>query len=193
MYRIVTLAVLRAGVDPPTRRRGGAIAAAAELRSGTDPAAPHIALDGEDVTAEIRGAGGDRAVSAVSANPAVRRLLVRPAARAGRQASRPGIGGRGPRHRHASSLPDAALKVYLTAAAEVRAARRAAQDRKAGRVGRRRRRARRRPPARPARLHPRHAPLHAAADAVVLDTDGLSVDAVLTRLMELAQERGLLT
>ena len=36
-------------------------------------------------------------------------------------------------------------------------------------------------------------PLHAAADAIVLDTDGLSVDAVLTRLMELAQERGLLT
>ena len=36
-------------------------------------------------------------------------------------------------------------------------------------------------------------PLHAAADAVVLDTDELSVDAVLARLLELAHERGLLT
>ena len=34
---------------------------------------------------------------------------------------------------------------------------------------------------------------HAAPDAVVLDTDGLSVDAVLARLKELAHERGLLT
>ena len=36
-------------------------------------------------------------------------------------------------------------------------------------------------------------PLHAASDAVVLDTDGLSVDDVLARLTELAHERGLLT
>ena len=36
-------------------------------------------------------------------------------------------------------------------------------------------------------------PLHAASDAVVLDTDGLSVDDVLDRLTELAHERGLLT
>ena len=71
-------------------------------------------------------------------------------------------------------LPDAPLKVYLTASAEVRAARRAAQDRKAGR---------------PADLDAVLAdvrrrdgfdstratsPLHAAPDAVVLDTDELA-------------------
>jgi cytidylate kinase len=195
MYRAVTLAVLRAGL--PADACADAmltVAQAARLRSGTDPCAPHIELDGEDVEAEIRGGEVTRAVSAVSAVPAVRRLLV--------QRQRDLIadalvktGGAVVEGRDIGSvvLPDAPLKVYLTAPAEVRAARRAAQDRKAGRVAdvdavladvRRR-----------DRLDSTRAtsPLHAAADAVVLDTDGLSVDAVLTRLMELAQERGLLT
>jgi cytidylate kinase len=195
MYRAVTLAVLRSGLDASAPEdEVVAIAAAARLRSGTDPAEPHIELDGEDVEAEIRGGPVTQLVSAVSAHPAVRRLLV------GRQRelvaeALDGTGGAVVEGRDIGSvvLPDAPLKVYLTAPAEVRAARRAAQDRKAGRVAdvdavladvRRR-----------DRLDSTRAtsPLHAAADAVVLDTDGLSVDAVLTRLMELAQERGLLT
>jgi cytidylate kinase len=195
MYRAVTLAVLRAGLDASSPEdEVVAVAAAARLRSGTDPAEPHIELDGEDVEAEIRGGPVTQLVSAVSAHPAVRRLLV------GRQRdlvaeALDGTGGAVVEGRDIGSvvLPDAPLKVYLTAPAEVRAARRAAQDRKAGRVAdvdavladvRRR-----------DRLDSTRAtsPLHAAADAIVLDTDGLSVDAVLTRLMELAQERGLLT
>jgi cytidylate kinase len=87
--------------------------------------------------------------------------------------------------------PEAPLKVYLTASEEVRAARRSAQDRKAGR------------PADPAavladvrrrdRLDStrKTSPLHAARDALVLDTDGLSVDAVLDELLRLVEERGL--
>ena len=195
MYRAVTLAVLRAGL--PVDASSDAIvtaARAARLRSGTDPRAPHIELDGEDVEAEIRGPEVTLAVSAVSAVPAVRRLLV--------QRQRDLIaealgetGGAVVEGRDIGSvvLPDAPLKVYLTAPAEVRAARRAAQDRKAGRVAdldavladvRRR-----------DNLDSTRAtsPLHTAPDAVVLDTDGLSVDAVLARLMELAHERGLLT
>jgi len=77
MYRAVTLAVLRAGL--PADASADAmltVAQAARLRSGTDPCAPHIELDGEDVEAEIRGGEVTRAVSAVSAVPAVRRLLV---------------------------------------------------------------------------------------------------------------------
>jgi cytidylate kinase len=195
MYRAVTLAVLRAGLPVDASPDAVVTAArAARLRSGTDPCAPHIELDGEDVEAEIRGAEVTRAVSAVSAVPAVRRLLV--------QRQRDLIadalaetGGAVVEGRDIGSvvLPDAPLKVYLTAPAEVRAARRTAQDRKAGRVAdldavladvRRR-----------DNLDSTRAtsPLHAAPDAVVLDTDGLSVDAVLARLTELAQERGLLT
>ena len=195
MYRAVTLAVLRAGLDaqaPEDAVLG--VADAVVLRSGTDPSAPTIELDGEDVEAEIRGGPVTGLVSAVSAHPAVRSLLV------GRQralvaealATAGGVVVEG-RDIGSVVLPDAPLKVYLTAAPEVRAARRVAQDRKAGRVAdldavladvRRR-----------DGLDSTRAtsPLHAAADAVVLDTDELSVDAVLATLLELAQKRGLLS
>jgi cytidylate kinase len=186
MYRAVTLAVLRAGLD--------AIAAAARLRSGTDPAAPSIELDGEDVEDEIRGGPVTQLVSAVSAHPSVRTLLVERQRGLVAEAVA-GTGGAVVEGRDIGSvvLPDAPLKIYLTASAEVRAARRAAQDRKAGR---------------PADLDAVLAdvrrrdgldstratsPLHAAPDAVVLDTDELSVDAVLSTLLALAHERGLLT
>jgi len=82
--------------------------------------------------------------------------------------------------------------VYLTASEEVRASRRGAQDRKAGRDGdiatvladvRRR-----------DKLDStrRTSPLHVAADALVIDTDELSVPAVLAELLRLVKERGLL-
>jgi CMP/dCMP kinase len=195
MYRAVTLAVLRAGLDASApEEEVAAVAAAARLRSGTDPSAPSIQLDGEDVEPEIRGAAVTQLVSAVSAHPSVRRVLVA-MQRALIAEALAGSGGAVVEGRDIGSvvLPDAPLKVYLTASAEVRAARRAAQDRKAGR---------------PADLDAVLAdvrrrdgldstratsPLHAAADAVVLDTDALSVDAVLDTLLALAQERGLLT
>lgn len=195
MYRAVTLAVLRKGLaaDAPEDAVVG-VAAAVHLRSGTDPAAPTIELDGEDVEAEIRGAPVTGLVSAVSAHPAVRRLLVGRQQALVAEALDSG-GGAVVEGRDIGSvvLPDAPLKVYLTASPEVRAARRVAQDRKAGRAAdldavladvRRR-----------DGLDSTRAtsPLHAAADAVVLDTDDLSVDAVLAILLDLARTRGLLT
>jgi len=195
MYRAVTLAVLRAGLTASApEEEVAAIAAAARLRSGTDPLAPCIELDGEDVESEIRAGPVTQLVSAVSAHPSVRRLLVARQRELVAEALQ-GTGGAVVEGRDIGSvvLPDAPLKVYLTASAEVRAARRAAQDRKAGR---------------PADLDAVLAdvrrrdgldstratsPLHAAPDAVVLDTDELSVDAVLEALLVLAGERGLLT
>ena len=76
MYRAVTLAVLRAGVDPPDAERVAEVSASVRLVVGTDPARPTISLDGEDVAAEIRGPEVTLAVSPVSAVPAVRELLV---------------------------------------------------------------------------------------------------------------------
>lgn len=194
MYRAVTLAVLRAGLDASAPEHAVvAVAEKAALRSVTDPAAPTIELDGEDVEAEIRGGPVTQLVSAVSAYPAVRRLLV-DRQRALIAAALDTAGGAVVEGRDIGSvvLPEAPLKVYLTASPEIRAARRASQDRKAGR---------------PADLDAVLAdvrrrdgldssratsPLHAAPDAVVLDTDELSVDAVLAALLSLARERGLL-
>jgi CMP/dCMP kinase len=190
MYRAVTLAVLRAGVDPdgPDAEQV-AIAAAKTVRSVTDPAAPHVLLDGEDVEAEIRGPEVTRAVSAVSAKPQVRAALVEH--QRAMIAEQPGIVVEG-RDIGSVVTPDAPLKVYLTASEEIRAARREAQDRKAGRTADHATvlaDVRRRDQLDSTR---KTSPLHAAADALVLDTDDLPVDAVLSELLRLVEERGLL-
>ncbi|MFC5993024.1 (d)CMP kinase [Pseudonocardia hispaniensis] len=195
MYRAVTLAVLRAGLDEDSPAEDiVAVATAAPVEPTTDPEAPRIRLGGQDVAAEIRGAAVTKLVSAVSALAAVRTVLVE-RQRAIITEELSGIGGIVVEGRDIGSVvvPDAALKVYLTASEEIRAARRSRQDAKAGRVVdptvtladvRRR-----------DRLDSTRAtsPLHAAADALILDTDDLSVDAVLAELLRLVAERGLLT
>jgi CMP/dCMP kinase len=187
MYRAVTLAVLRAGVAPDGPD-AVAVAVAADLESVTDPAAPKIRLAGEDVEAEIRGPEVTQAVSAVSALPEVRAVLVK------RQRELiAGVDGIVVEGRDIGSVvvPDAPLKVYLTASEEVRAARRGAQDRKAGRLADDSAvlaDVRRRDQLDSTR---KTSPLHAAPDALVLDTDTLSVDDVLDELLRLVCERGL--
>src|SRR5690242_5889898 len=76
MYRIVTLAVLRAGVSLEDVDAIGATAASADLAVGYDPDEDRSYLAGEDVSVEIRGDEVTKAVSAVSAVPAVRTRLV---------------------------------------------------------------------------------------------------------------------
>jgi len=193
MYRAATLAVLRAGVDPegpvePVVR----IATTCALELRTDPDAPGVRLAGEDVEAEIRGPEVTRAVSAVSAIPQVREVLVARQRELIEQAVREN-GGIVVEGRDIGSVvvPDAPLKVYLTASEEVRAARRAAQDRKAGRevdVETVLADVRRRDQLDSTR---KTSPLHAAPDALIVDTDDLSVDAVLDLLVRLVEERGL--
>jgi cytidylate kinase len=194
MYRALTLAVLRAGLDgADPAAEGIALGAVPNLQSVVDPDAPRILLSGEDVEAEIRGPAVTAAVSAVSAVPAVRAALV--ARQRTIVADAVVDGGIVVEGRDIGSVvvPDAPLKVYLTASEHVRAARRGAQDRKAGRTGditvvladvRRR-----------DRLDStrRTSPLQVASDAVVLDTDELSVDDVLAELLRLVRERGLVT
>lgn len=195
MYRALTLAVLRAGLDGDAPGGGPiAVAAADQVRSITDPNAPALLLDDEDVEPEIRGPEVTRAVSAVSALPEVRTALVARQRELIAEALRDS-GGIVVEGRDIGSVvvPDAPLKVYLTASDEVRAARRGAQDRKAGRAvdpGTVLADVRRRDRLDSTR---KVSPLHAAADALVLDTDEMSVDAVLDRLLELVTERGMVT
>ena len=195
MYRALTLAVLRSGLDGAAPgAEAVAVAATGDLESVTDPAAPAIRLAGEDVEAEIRGQEVTAAVSAVSAVPAVRAALVQRQRDliAKAEASHGGIVVEG-RDIGSVVVPDAPLKVYLTASEEIRAARRAAQDRKSGRGGD--------PAAVLAAVRRRDrldstrktSPSHAAPDALVLDTDDLSVDDVLSELLRLVHERGLVT
>ncbi len=186
MYRIVTLAVLRAGIDPSD---GDAVAAAVDdvdLAVGYDPDEDHCLLAGEDVSAEIRGAAVTRAVSAVSAVPAVRARLVDLQRRLVDGAGSVVVEGR---DIGTVVLPDADVKIFLTASAEERARRRNVQnvtnglpDDYASVLADVRRRD---------HLDSTRAvsPLRAAADAVVVDTSDMTETDVVALLQDLVHHR----
>ncbi|WP_460490737.1 (d)CMP kinase, partial [Corynebacterium nasicanis] len=76
MYRVATLAVLRAGVDPADTAAVIAATRALPLAVNDDPDSTEVLLAGENVAAEIRGREVTGHVSAVSAVPEVRENLV---------------------------------------------------------------------------------------------------------------------
>jgi cytidylate kinase len=194
MYRAITVAVLRAGVDPSDAVAVDEVARGLELEIGTSPGCASVLLDGEDVRTDIRGGDVTAAVSAVSAVPAVRELLVAQQRRIIEEVVAT-VGGIVVEGRDIGTVvaPDAPLKVYLTASAAIRASRRSAQDSAAGRestVDDARRSVERRDHLDSTRAA---SPLRAADDAVPVDTSELKLDQVIIALSELASQRGLLT
>ncbi|HET6949291.1 MAG TPA: (d)CMP kinase [Acidimicrobiales bacterium] len=120
MYRAVTFAALRRGIDPADTGPVESLARRVDL----DVTASAVTVDGVDATIEIRGPEVSRAVSLVAANAGVRNELVR------RQREWTTVRGGGVlegRDIGTVVFPDAALKVYLNARPEVRAERRAAE------------------------------------------------------------------
>lgn len=128
MYRAMTCAVIDAGIDPTDADAVAAFASTPVIVSGTDPLSPTISVDGVDVAGPIRTDSVTGAVSPVSAVPAVRERLVTLQRDHVARAREAGVGivveGR---DIGTVVLPDADLKVYLTADPAVRAARRAAE------------------------------------------------------------------
>ncbi len=125
MYRAMTWALLQRGTDLSDP---AAIARDAEnvvISSGTDPLAPVIEIDGQDVSGPIRSAEVTGSVSLVAAVPRVRELLVE-RQREMVEASPGGIVVEG-RDIGSVVLPEAPVKVYLVADPAARAARRAAE------------------------------------------------------------------
>ena len=192
MYRTVTLAVLRAEVDPADEAEVARIAERVSLRIGTDPAHQEVLLGEENVGIEIRGQQVTLAVSAVSAVPRVRELLRRQQQEliAGACENRGGIVVEG-RDIGTAIAPDAPLKIFLTASSDARAERRTSQDAAEGRTSTLD--ATKLDVERRDRLDTSRAasPLQPADDAVWLDTTHLDVAGVLERIMELVDEREL--
>lgn len=181
MYRAVTWAVLRAGVDPHDAESVVKVAGEVDLEIDTDPAAPRVRANDTAVDVEIRGPEVTAAVSAVAAVPAVRELLVAMQRDLIAAAGRIVVEGR---DIGTVVAPDAELKVYLTASADARAQRRSAEDAAdvavtAADLARR------------DRLDSTRTidPLQQAADAVVLDTTDLGIDEVVARLRDLLDGR----
>ncbi len=184
MYRVATLWVLRQGIDPADSDAVAAATADLPLAVSDDPRSTEVLLDGEDVSGEIRGPEVTQNVSAVSAIPAVRENLVDLQRRLAADAGRCVVEGR---DIGTVVLPDVPAKVFMTAAAEVRARRRHAQDIAAGRnadydevladVIRR------------DELDSSRAtsPLRPADDAVVLDTSEMDIEEVIDHILDVVE------
>jgi cytidylate kinase len=185
MYRAVALKARRVGLGPNDGDRAAEFAAASEI--AFEPGDPQrVILDGEDVTAAIREPEIGDLASALSVCSPLRRVLVQ------RQKAMLAGGGFTLEGRDATTVvaPDAQLKVFMTASIGERARRRF-EELKARGV--------------PADLHEIEAqiaerdardstredsPLRVAEDAVVVDTDGLSIDEVVEKVLVLARARG---
>lgn len=185
MYRVATLAVLRADVDPED---SAAVIKATEnlpLEVSDDPDSTAVLFDGEDVSGVIRGDEVTRHVSAVSAIPEVRENLVALQRRLAADAHRAIVEGR---DIGTVVLQDAPAKVFLTASAEVRAQRRHDQNVAAGiesdfdavlaDV-------QRRDAADSSRAT---SPLRPADDAEIVDTSELDREEVLNKLISILKE-----
>ena len=186
IYRVATVWVLRSGVEPTDADAVAKAVAALPLEIGKDPLSETVLLDGEDVSGEIRGDAVTKAVSAVSAVPAVRELLVQMQRDLASSSTRIVVEGR---DIGTVVLPDADVKVFLTASPEARAERRNKQNIEQGRgddyesvladVQRR-----------------DHAdstravsPLRPAEDSVIVDTSELDLDGVIERLLLVVNDR----
>jgi cytidylate kinase len=174
MYRAVTFAALRRGIDPDDMERVGALVRDIDLEV-TDSS---VTVDDVDASVEIRGPEVTRAVSIVAANPAVREELRRRQIEWAHAHDGGVIEGR---DIGSVVFPDADLKLFLTAAAETRAGRRHKEltDLRYEEVA--------------ASIAERDAldqgrvvnPLVQADDAVVVDTTGRPVSDILTEILAL--------
>lgn len=189
LYRALTLEAIRHGIGPDDEQALAALARELDVRvqrpSVRDGRQSDVLLAGEDVTWELRSGAVDRVVSEISALPEVRKALLETQRRIGRSGRVVMVG----RDIGTVVLPDADLKIFLIASVDERARRRYEQFRGTSKsqeldIIR-------------ADLHHRDAidserdvaPLQPADDAILVDTDRLTIDEVVDRVIAAADER----
>jgi cytidylate kinase len=185
MYRAIALLALRSGIDPGDGPKSAELARSAEITfEEIDGGGQRVFLSREDVTDDIRTPEVTKAVSPVSAHPGVRSALVRAQRRI---ADRGGCVLEG-RDIGTVVLPNAEVKVYLSASTKVRAKRRLKEFHERGIE---------------ASLEAveqdiikrdkfdserEHSPLRKAVGAAEIDTSDLSIDGQVDRVVEIARQ-----
>ena len=120
LYRCVALAARRLGVEAGDGKRVGQVTAGIQVHFREEQDAQRVILDGEDVTDAIREPDISQCASRVSAHPEVRKELLGKQRELGRQG---GVVLEG-RDIGTVVFPDAEVKIFLTASADIRARRR---------------------------------------------------------------------
>ncbi|MEU8622340.1 (d)CMP kinase [Streptomyces sp. NPDC048623] len=182
-YRAITWWMISNGVDVNDADAVANAAAKPVIVSGTDPARPTITVDGVDAAGPIRTEEVTSKVSAVSAVPEVRALITELQRSIARNAEQ-GIVVEG-RDIGTTVLPDADLKIFLTASPEARAARRSGELKGAD-VAATRQALIKRDAADSSR---KTSPLAKAGDAVEVDTTELTLDQVIECVVTLVEEK----
>lgn len=180
MYRAITFGVLKRQIEPTDWQAINDVLHQIHI----DLIGATVLVDGEDVTDAIRGSDVTSHVSAVAANPTLRHAMV------GLQREwlkKRGGGVLEGRDIGTVVVPDAPLKVYVTASVRERARRRALEtdldiDEVEADLARRDK----------ADSEREESPLHAADDAVTIDTTDVDIAAVVDRIVTLAKERKLI-
>jgi len=189
MYRSITLAVLREGIDLREQDKVQAIAAKSKIQLFANPIAGkpmQVLLNGEDITTEIRTPEVTANVSLIAAQAPVREILVKQQQLIGQSG---GVVMEG-RDIGTHVFPDAEVKIFLTASAQERAKRRQADLVAQGQVvpdltiledeiqERDRRDSTR-----------AHSPLIQAEDATLVNTDGLNIEEVVATIVNLYEQK----
>ena len=186
MYRALTWRVVSSGIDPSDEAAVSALLSRLRLRliwSSAPGEPPHVTIDGKDASAHLREAAVEAAVSLVSRMPGVREAMV---------AQQRAVAGSGRvimvgRDIGTVVLPQADLKLYLTASAEERARRRWLEMQAQGRDGDYQsvlENLRLRDGIDSTRAL---APLRPAEDAHIINTDGLDVEQVVEKALALVE------
>jgi len=181
MYRAVAWKVLASGVSPEDEKSVSDLACNTIISFGQNQS---VYCDGKDVSSEIRGIEVGRVVSVIASYRVVRECLVN----IQRQEAEKGSVVMDGRDIGTFVLPDASVKIYLTASADERARRRHLENslsgikssledvltdiRKRDQVDSGR----------------KHAPLKPASDAILLDTTGLTPEEVADRIFRIVRE-----
>jgi cytidylate kinase len=182
-YRAITWWMISNGVDVEDADAVASAAGKPVIVSGTDPAHPTITVDGVDASGPIRTQEVTSKVSAVSAVPEVRALIT-DLQRSIAAGAEHGIVVEG-RDIGTTVLPDADLKIFLTASAEARAARRSGELKGAD-VHATREALIKRDAADSSR---KTSPLAKADDAVEVDTTDLTLQQVIECVVTLVEEK----
>jgi cytidylate kinase len=187
MYRAITWLALQRGIDIHDEAMVTTLAEQAQIdvapASKADGRACDVLLDGQDITWETRTRKVDENVSIVSAYAGVRRALSQQQRRIGRRGKIVMVG----RDIGTVVLPEADLKIYLDATAEERARRR--YDEIIARGGKPEFESILKRVIERDRIDSTRdvAPLKAAEDAIVLDSDQLNADEVFERVLALVK------
>jgi cytidylate kinase len=188
LYRLVALGGLLRGLDPDDVEEHVVVARSMRVEfAAAASGEERVLLNGQDVTRRIRTEEAGAGASRVAAWPAVRTALTD---RQRSFAQAPGLVADG-RDMGTVIFPEAQLKVFLTASASERAERRHKQLIEKGSAASLAALSRE-IAERDLRDSTRQvAPLKPAPDAQLLDSTGLSIDAVVERVLSLGRERGL--